>query len=191
MAYMEALRDLAMALVRFIQGRRQTLIESAAHEVDVICDLFERRPISRLIIRQASIRRVNAEGKKPVEGWGEWRKLKELAAQQVPIKGFEVTQVKDDSVALGDRLDRKAPRGGLWQTSSSSTSACTRESLPSRDSSDWTAVTAAPIRGSPTLDARSQEPDAAQGRSYHRKKVKSCLVFWRRKVNRLVFSARE
>jgi hypothetical protein len=75
---------------RFAQSRVVTLY------------LLDPGPIFRLVIRQAPVDWVNAEGEELIEIRIERRKS-QRSKQKVPIESFEMAQVKNDTVALGDR----------------------------------------------------------------------------------------
>ena len=67
----------------------------------VVPNLVDRRPILGLIRWQASLYRVDAEGEELVKVRVEGRKAQGFP-EKIPIKGFQVAQIKNNPVAFRD-----------------------------------------------------------------------------------------
>ena len=102
------------SVVRFRQDCSIQLgIERLANAADIIAHRFHRWPVRRSVRRQASIHGIDAKGKQMVELGVEGLQIQNAFAKQVPIEGFEVTNIEDDPVPLGNRAI--VERFGLYQ----------------------------------------------------------------------------
>ena len=87
----------------------QTLIEPFSNLPPVLFNPADRRPISRFIRRKSAIDGINAEREQLVE-------LRSVGpqsvwpAQQIPIKSFQMSQIKNQSMAFGNRAIVKGIR---------------------------------------------------------------------------------
>src|SRR5215469_11086783 len=86
------------ALERIFDG----MIEFFAHALVVTLNFLPRGPIFRSVGWQAAANGVDSERKKLIEGSMEGPQAKSALRKKVPVKGFDVAQVKNEAVALGD-----------------------------------------------------------------------------------------
>jgi hypothetical protein len=86
----------------FRSGDAQRSIERLAQSRVVTLYLLNRGPIVWLITRQAPVDRIDAEGKELIES-GVERHKPEWSEEKIPVECFEMAQVKNDTVAFGDR----------------------------------------------------------------------------------------
>jgi hypothetical protein len=64
---------------------------------------IKRRPIGGNIGGQSSADRIDAEGKEPVQLGLHTLQTEDTIPEQIPIERFEVSDIKDNAVALRDR----------------------------------------------------------------------------------------
>jgi hypothetical protein len=92
--------------VRFAGEREKASVESVVNQVaeslDVVAYFGERGPIAGLIGGQAAADGVNAKGEELVERRRARFQGKQVGAKKIPVKGLEMTDVKDDAMAFGD-----------------------------------------------------------------------------------------
>src|SRR5277367_5841377 len=79
------------------------VVQFIAQAAVVALDFFALRPVHRLIHRQVSFNGVDSESEQMVEGPLEGPQTEGPLGEQIPIKGFHMSQVKDQAMALGDR----------------------------------------------------------------------------------------
>ena len=65
-------------------------------------DLRDRGPVGGLVAWQASADGIDAEGKQLVEFFLERIECENISADQVPVKGLEVSEIKENAVPLGN-----------------------------------------------------------------------------------------
>src|SRR5689334_22234790 len=80
----------------------QKLIDGPPHSVVVGDDLLNPGPVGRLILRQASAYRVDAECKQPIEPGVERRLSEGRGADHVPVECFKVAEIEDDAMPFRD-----------------------------------------------------------------------------------------
>ena len=80
----------------------EQLIDLIAGAGVVALDLGEGGPVRRLVIGELAGRGIDAEGEEGVELRMKAGAIEGVAADQVPIEGFEVAEVEDQAVAFGD-----------------------------------------------------------------------------------------
>jgi hypothetical protein len=85
------------------QSARDRLIQLAFELVVVAIYFSSRRPIGWLVGRQATAYRIDSKGKKLIEGRVKRLQPKAALRQQIPIEGFDVTNIKNNAMPLGNR----------------------------------------------------------------------------------------
>jgi hypothetical protein len=78
-------------------------IESLPNVAGIVPHFLHRWPIRRLIRRKPAPYRINAEGKEPIKFWMERFQIQKAPAQEIPVKGLEVPQIKDDAMPFWNR----------------------------------------------------------------------------------------
>jgi len=64
--------------------------------------LRARRPIARLIRRQSATNRIDSKCKKLIERRVKAAQAKGPLAQKVPVKGFDVAEIKNNAMPFGN-----------------------------------------------------------------------------------------
>jgi hypothetical protein len=80
----------------------ENIIESVANVKVIGVDLGDLGPVGRLVLRKSAIDGINAEGKEMIEAFVRRSQAQRLTCDQIPVKCFEVADVKDDPVPLGN-----------------------------------------------------------------------------------------
>src|SRR5581483_3602984 len=70
---------------------------------DIVAHLIHGRPISGLVGGQATPDGINAESEQPVKLRINWVGAQQPIAEKVPVKGFEMTEIKDDAMSFRNR----------------------------------------------------------------------------------------
>ncbi len=78
-------------------------VEPFANLVIVPTNLFESRPVRRLVVRQAPADGVDSKRQQFVELRMERLQVEGVSRQKIPIEGFQVADVENDPVPLRDR----------------------------------------------------------------------------------------
>ena len=77
-------------------------VDSLADPPVVSPHLLDTRPVGGLIVGQVAFPGVDAEREQLVKGLLERGHVKSLPANQVPVKGFQMTQIENDAVTFGN-----------------------------------------------------------------------------------------
>src|SRR5579871_4619616 len=99
-------RDMGDLLRRALQH----FVDHGADAPVVVANLLFRRPVRGLILWNLSYRRIDAELEKLIELRMEAWDVERLAANQVPIERFEMSQVENESMPFRDRTRVKCAR---------------------------------------------------------------------------------
>src|SRR5271167_1245740 len=78
------------------------LIESVADVVHVIADSVDRGPGRGEIVGQSSADGIDAEGEEAIKLGVDRLYAGRQSAEQIPIEGFEVSDIEDDAMAFGN-----------------------------------------------------------------------------------------
>ena len=100
---LEQQAGLRMAARRRLRPLLDCRVECFAQAIVVRFNLGASWPVAGLIVGQASTYRVDAEGKQPVERGMKARQTKHALREEIPVEGFQVAQIKNNPVALGNR----------------------------------------------------------------------------------------
>jgi hypothetical protein len=82
---------------------RELFVESRPGSVHITVHMIERRPISGNVSGQASVDRIDAEGEQPIQFGLRTLQSEDAIPEQIPVERFEVSDIKNDAVALRDR----------------------------------------------------------------------------------------
>ncbi len=91
-----------MAARRRVRPLLDCRVECFAQAIVVRFNLGTSWPVAGLIVGQASAYRVDAEGKQPVERGMKPCQTKRALCEEIPVEGFQVAQIKNNPVALGN-----------------------------------------------------------------------------------------
>src|SRR5437764_14987010 len=75
-------------------------IHMVPHLPHIVADRLDGRPVRRLVVRQASIDRINPKRKESIEFGMKRRPIDQSFPQQVPIKSLKVAYVEDDPMTF-------------------------------------------------------------------------------------------
>ena len=78
-------------------------VESGAGAGGVIADFGFARPIGGSIGGSFAGFGIDAEGEEPIESGVEGREIEGVTREQIPIEGFDMAEVEDEAMAIGDR----------------------------------------------------------------------------------------
>jgi len=92
-----------MAFLGTLQGTFDGSVEFFADAFLVALDFRASRPILGCVCGQTAADGVDTEGKKLIEGGMKGPQTEGAPRKQVPVKGFEVADIKYDAMPLGDR----------------------------------------------------------------------------------------
>ena len=95
--------QLGMSIHGAPQSARDRLIQLALELVVVAIYFFARRPVGWLVGRQAAAYRIDSKGKKLIEGRVKRLQPKGGLCQQILIEGFDVANIKNNAMPLGNR----------------------------------------------------------------------------------------
>jgi hypothetical protein len=98
----EHLHQLGMAFFRALEGVFDGVIEFLPDALVVTLDFLVRRPILWIVGWQTAADGIDSERKKLIEDAMEGAQTKSALRKQVPVKGFYVTDIKNEAVTLGD-----------------------------------------------------------------------------------------
>jgi len=79
------------------------MVEGTADIAYIIADRVLGGPVRRQIGWKLAANRIDAEGKETIIFGVDAPQSKGALAEQIPIKGFEMSDIKDDAVPLGNR----------------------------------------------------------------------------------------
>src|SRR5271155_1394465 len=82
---------------------RQLFVQRAAGSVHIVVHIAQGRPIRRNVGRQTSAHGIDAESKEPVKLGLHTLQTEDTIPEQIPVERFEVSDIKDNPVALRDR----------------------------------------------------------------------------------------
>src|ERR1035437_2029667 len=101
----------ACLAVRFQTSVCQFPVQSGTDSRDIVAHSLKGRPVRRLVGRQSAPYRVDAECKQPVKFAMKTLQPQDVLVQQVPVKRFEMPNVKNDAVTLwnGPFVHRVSP----------------------------------------------------------------------------------
>ena len=85
-----------------IQRLRQFLVQGDANFSNILPHCGNRWPLRRLIRRQSTADRIDTESKQTIELWIKTFQSEHTIMQKIPIECFEMSDVKNDAMALGN-----------------------------------------------------------------------------------------
>src|SRR5579884_2312032 len=77
-------------------------VQFLAHAIIIFANFLKRRPIGRLVVGQAAVNRIDAEGEQLVELRMERLCPEGISTEEIPIKGFKVPDIENNAMALRD-----------------------------------------------------------------------------------------
>lgn len=98
----EHLHQLGMAFFRALKGVLDGVIEFFTHAVVIAVNFLRRGPIFGSVGWQSTADGIDSEREKFIEDSMEGAQTESALRKEIPVKGFEVTQVENDAVSLGD-----------------------------------------------------------------------------------------
>ena len=96
-------RQLRMPVQWASQRARNSLIQLVLQSFGIEIHFVALRPIRRLVCRQAAADRIDAKRKKLIEERMKRLQAKGALPEQIPIESFDVSDIKNDAMPLGDR----------------------------------------------------------------------------------------
>src|SRR5579863_1894366 len=96
-------KTVACGRIKLKESSRKLFVETYAGSHYILAHIIEVRPIRRHVGGQAPLDRVDAEGKKPIMLRMYALHAKHAISYQVPVERFEMSDIKNDAVALGNR----------------------------------------------------------------------------------------
>jgi hypothetical protein len=80
----------------------QHFVDDCADASVIVSDLAFRRPVRRLVLRDLSNRWIDAEFEEVIEFRMEARNIQSVAANLVPVKGFQMSQIENQPMTFRD-----------------------------------------------------------------------------------------
>ena len=99
----EHLHQVGMAFLRPLQSALDGTVEFFTDALVVTFHFGSRGPICRRVRRQSVADGVDPKGKELIESGVEGTETESALRKQVPVKGFDVADIKNDAVPLRDR----------------------------------------------------------------------------------------
>jgi hypothetical protein len=92
-----------MAIRWTTQSARNGMIQLALQSLGISIYFFAFRPVRRLVGRQASANGIDSKSKKLIKCGVKGLQAKRSLRQQIPVESFNVPNIKNDAMALGNR----------------------------------------------------------------------------------------
>src|SRR5277367_6632205 len=84
------------------EGHAKAVIEFFAQARIILIHFGPLGPIRGLVRRESTVYRIDPEGEQMIKSLIERAQSKSAFAQQIPVEGFHMSQVKNNTVALWD-----------------------------------------------------------------------------------------
>src|ERR1700733_1530473 len=100
--YIQELMQGELAMRFLIERDCDLVIQNLPNSRSVAMNLIKPWPVRCLVVGQSAADRINTEGEQTVQVWLESFQAQAAFAQQIPVEGLEVPDVKNNPVSLGN-----------------------------------------------------------------------------------------